>query len=122
MNTTTIWLYVFGAVLFYFYTKIKKQYKVVSATEPDLSVLSFIGRFLKTDFEDILLSIGIAIWILTGHTIAGFAVDLSNEFACITTGIAIPYLGVNVVLGALSLIPGINPGDRSRKRIAKKAN
>lgn len=119
MTTTSIWLYVFGAILFYFYTKIKKQYKTVIVNEPDLSVFSFIGRFLKADFEDVILAIGIAVWLLTGHTIAGFKVDFSNEFACITTGIAIPYLGVNLVLSALSLLPGINTGDRSRKRAAK---
>ena len=120
MNTTTIWLYVFGALLFYFYTKIKKQYTAEHIKEPDLAVSTYIVRFIKSDFEDILLSIGIAVWILTGHTIAGFTVDLSNEYMCIVTGVSIPYLAVNLVLGALSLLPGINPGDRSRKRIAKK--
>lgn len=114
------WLYVAIGVLVYFYVKIKKLYKDAKEQDNSLSLLPFIGNFLATDVEDVLLSVGLVIWIVTGHTIVGFSIDLSNELQCIMTGIAIPYAAVNIVLSTLSTIPIVNVGDRTRRKARKK--
>ena len=120
LTPATVWLLVIGAVLFYFFTKIRKMYKLEQIKYPKTTLLGYLGQYLKAEWEDILLAFGIAIWILTGHTIAGFEINLSTYQSCIVTGVAIPYLAVNLVLQVVSAIPGIDIGDRSRKRLTKK--
>lgn len=119
MNTISIILYVVAGILFYFYTKIKKQYLAQKGKEDALPLLQYIGKFLVTDIEDFVLTIGIAYWLLTGHTIVGLEANLTTEFACFGTGILIPYVGVNLVLASINMIPGIKTGDRSGKRVSK---
>jgi len=120
LTQTSVWLIVALGLLFYFFNKIKKQYKIEKAKEPKLTVLTYIGRFLATDVEDYLLSIGIYVWLLTGHSIFGFEVNTSSEVYCFATGYMIPVTAVNIVLQLLNQIPAVNTGDRSQKRITEE--
>jgi hypothetical protein len=109
------WVLVYAGVVFYFANKGRSLQLDAEAVGEEFNVLTY----LKNEWVDILLAICIAFYVLTGNSLEGLTLDFSTKFACFTSGIVISYLGVNIVLRAISLLPGINVGNKSRKTTRK---
>lgn len=93
------------------------MFKDAKSKDPSLTFGRFLGSYLSKDYTEVILSLGIPIYLLTGNTILGFSVDFSNPSNCFVTGVMIPYLAVNIVLNSISVLPGVNLTENTRKDI-----